>query len=145
MSNVYKLASEFKEKYPLTVAFRIKKHCKVINSHLNAGEEVTYVFAAQKNDVFYDIITSCVVAFTNKRILIAQKRVIFGYFLISITPDMYNSLMVKMGIIWGKIYIDTIKDNIRLSNISRSALAEIETKFTDYMLELKQNYVLKNN
>ena len=140
MSKVYALAINFKNKYPGTISFRTKQHCKIIDLHLNSGEEVLYAFTAQKNDVFYDIVTSCVVVLTNKRILIGQKRVVFGYFFSAITPDMFNDLKVKMGIIWGKIYIDTVKEKVKLSNISRRALPEIETKITDYMMHKKKRY-----
>lgn len=140
MSIVYQKALEYKKKYPKTVAWRLKQHCKVIDNHLNPGEEIIYVFAAQKNARPLDIWTSCVVALTNKRIMIAQKRVIFGYFFTSITPDLYNDLKVSMGIIWGKVLIDTAKELVPFSNIQREALTEIETYITDYMMKQKKEY-----
>ena len=73
-----------------------------------------------------------------KRILIGRKRVVFGYFLDSITPDMFNDLKVLSGMIWGKIYIDTINEFVTLSNIDKRALPEIETMITDYMMKEKQ-------
>ncbi len=130
----------YKRKYPKTVAWRIKRHAKVVETHLNPGEEVLYIFAGQKNDRFYDIWTSCVVALTNKRIMIAQKRVLFGYFFTSITPDLYNDLKVMTGIIWGKICIDTVKEKVVFSNIDKNALSEIETNITDYMMKKKKEY-----
>ena len=77
---------------------------------------------------------------TSKRILIGRKRVVFGYFLDSITPDMFNDLKVHGGLIWGRIYIDTVKEFVTLSNISLSALDEIETNITEYMMEEKKKY-----
>lgn len=141
MSIVYEKAKQFKKKYPLTIAWRLKKHSKIIDLHLNPGEEVKYVFACQKNDNPIDIITTYVVALTNKRILLGQKRLLFGYFFTAITPDMFNDLEVKMGIIWGKIIIDTVKETVYLSNIERDALDEIETNITEYMMKEKQKYV----
>lgn len=139
-SIVYEKVSKFKDKYPLTVAWRLKSHCKVIDLHLNPDEEVEYAFAAQKNDNPFDIITTAVIVLTNKRILIGQKRLLFGYFYTAVTPDMFNDLSVKMGIIWGKVYIDTIKEVIKLSNLQREALPEIETAVTEYMMREKQKY-----
>ena len=141
MSKVYEMASKYKKKYPMTVAWRIKKHCSVIDKHLNPGEEVLYVFAAQKNNNPLDFLTTCVVALTNRRIMIAQKRVIFGYFFTSITPDLYNDLKVSMGIIWGKVYVDTIKELVIFSNIQRAALDEIETEITEYMMNEKKKNI----
>ena len=137
---VYQKAKKFKRKYPMTIAWRIKKHCKVIELHLNPDEEVNYVFAAQKNDNPFDIITTYVVALTNKRILLGQKRLLFGYFFKAITPDMFNDITVSMGLIWGKVHIDTVKEIVHLSNIQREALDDIETAVTEYMMEEKKKY-----
>ena len=76
----------------------------------------------------------------DKRLLIGRKRVVVGYFLNSITPDMYNDLKVSSGILWGKVYIDTIKEFVTLSNISKAALREIETQISSYMMEAKKQY-----
>jgi hypothetical protein len=142
-SSVYNYVSKFKRKYPGTIGFRSRAHSRVITEHLNPGEKIKYAFTAQKNDNPLDIITSCVVVLTNKRILIAQKRVLFGYFFYAITPDMFNDLEVKMGFIWGKVYIDTVKELVVLSNISKRALPEIETEITEYMMKNKNNNFLK--
>jgi len=139
-SIVYEKVREFKKKYPFTVAWRIKAHCKIIDMHLNDDEYVYYAFAAQKNDNPFDIITTYVIALTNKRILLGQKRLLFGYFYTAITPDLFNDLSVNMGILWGKVYIDTIKEVVKLSNIQRSALPEIETEVSEYMMREKRKY-----
>ena len=49
MSEVFKLVKEFKKKFPLTVAFRTRKHSKIIDMHLNPNEKLLYVFCGQKN------------------------------------------------------------------------------------------------
>ena len=138
--DVYSRVREFKNKYPMTISWRLKAHSKIANMHLNPDEQIVYAFAAQKNDNPLDITTTAVVVLTNKRIIIAQKRVVFGYFFKSITPDMFNDLTVKMGIVWGKIYIDTVKEFVKFSNIQREALPEIETAITSYMMEAKKEY-----
>lgn len=142
-SIVYQKVKEFKRKYPMTVAWRIKSHSKIIERHLNPGEIVKYAFTAQKNDNPFDMITTNVVALTNKRILIAQKRLIFGYFFTAITPDMFNDLKVKVGMVWGKVYIDTIKEHVVFSNIQKDAVPEIETCVTEYMMVEKRKYAQK--
>ncbi len=137
---IYEKVLEFKAKHPMTVAWRLKQNSKIVEQHLNPGEKVIYVFAAQKNDNPLNIITTAVVALTNQRILIGRKRVVFGYFLDSITPDMFNDLKVLSGVIWGKIYIDTVKEFVTLSNISKEALKEIETKISSFMMKEKKKY-----
>lgn len=143
MGKVYELAREFKRKYPSTVAWRIKAHSKVVEKHLNPGEEVLYVFLGQKNKSSFDFTNTNVVALTNKRLLFATKRVMFGYFFTSVTPDMFNDLTVKQGMFWGRIIIDTVKEEIRLSNIDKNALPEVETHITEYMMEEKKKYGLR--
>lgn len=138
MKSVYQQVMEFKKRHPGTVAWRVKEHSKIIEKHLNSGEVVTYAFACQKNFVSYEIFRTFVVAVTNERILIAQKRMLFGYLLISITPELYNDLSVHMGLFWGKIYIDTIKETVQLSNISKDALPEIEENITEFMYQAKK-------
>ena len=142
-NSVYKMVLEFKERNPWTIGWRLKANSEVVEMHLNPDEEVLYAFVAQKNDNPFNIFGSAVVALTNKRILIGRKRVLVGYFLNSITPDMYNDLKVTSGVLWGKIYIDTIKEFVTLSNISKKALREIETEITSYMMEEKKNYFRK--
>lgn len=144
MGKVLKKVTEFKNKYPMTVAWRLRKNSEVIEKHLNPGETVEYVFAAQKNDNPLNILSTAVIALTNERILIGRKRVVIGYFFDSITPDMFNDLKVISGIVWGKIYIDTMKEFVTLSNISKDALNEIETKISSFMMEEKKKYGYQN-
>lgn len=140
MSYTYKLAKDFMKKYPMTVAWRIKKHCDIIDKHLNPGEKILYLFLGQKNDRAVDLVNTNVIAFTNKRIMVGTKRVVFGYFFKSITPDMYNDLSVSKGIIWGRIVIDTIKEVITITNVDARALDEIETNITEIMIKNKKEY-----
>ena len=139
-NNVYELAKKFKDKYPLTVAWRLKQHCKIAQMHINEDENVLYAFAAQKNDNPLDIITTYVVVLTDKRIIMAEKRLLFGYLYTAITPDMFNDLSIKMGIVWGRVEMDTVKEVVKLSNIQREALPEIETQISEYMMKEKQKY-----
>ena len=141
MGNSYALASKFMKNYPMTIAWRIKRHCKIIDKHLNPDEEILYIFAGQKNDSMVDLFHTCVIAFTNKRIMIATDRVLFGYFFRSITPDMYNDLTVSKGLIWGKVVVDTIKEVIMITNIDAKALDEIETNITEIMIKCKKEYI----
>lgn len=140
MNKCYELVREFKRKYPLTISFRLKKHCDVIEKHLNPGEEVLYAFAAQKNFSVFEIFYTNVVALTNKRIIIATKRVLWGYFLVTITPDMFNDLTVRKGLIFGNILLDTVNEKVVLSNIDPKALDEIETTFSEYLINERKKH-----
>ena len=140
MSKCYELVRKFKKRYPLTISFRLKKHCKIIDKHLNPDEEVIYAFPAQKNDSVFMFVNTNVVALTNKRIMIATKRLLWGYFFISITPDMFNDWTICKGLIFGKIIIDTVKEEVTLTNIDPTSLTEIESIITEYMMREKKKY-----
>ena len=122
----------------MSIAWRIKSHAKIIDKHLNPGEEVLYIFVGQKNDSSVNIFNTYAIAFTNKRIILATKRVLFGYFFKSLTPDMYNDLTVHRGLIWGSIVLDTIKEVVTISNIDVNALDDIETNITEIVLKQKK-------
>lgn len=140
MGQVFDKAMDFKRRNRGGIVWNLKQHCEVVERHLNPGEYVTFAFAGQKNDKFYELFQTCVVVLTNKRILIGQKRVVWGYFLSSITPDLYNDLLVYQGLIWGQIKIDTVKEEVTISNLPKSGLDEIETNISEMMMKEKQKY-----
>ena len=141
---VFKSVMEFKKRYPLTLMWRVRKHCAVIEKHLNPGERVLYAFAAQKNDSATQIFDTAVLCVTSDRILIAQDQILYGYTLNSITPEMYNDMQIFSGIFWGKICIDTVKEVITFTNFQKKALTEIESIISMYMLEAKKLYPNKD-
>ena len=141
----YELAKKFKNQFPSTIAWRIFQNSKVIDEHVNPDEEVTYAFVGQKNESPFDIFQTCAVAITNKRMLIGQKRVLFGYALNSITPDLYNDMQIYQGLIWGKIVIDTIKEKIIISNLSKDSLVELETVISSFMMDEKKKYASESH
>lgn len=143
--DIYLMAKEFKRKYPKTLAFRLKAHAKVASKFIGEDEEVKYVFVAQKNFKSYEIFNTNIVVLTDKRLIVATKRLVFGYFYRVITPDMFNDLTIKTNIIWGKVIIDTIKEKVVLSNIDPNALPEIEENVSSVMMEEKQKYIQRES
>jgi len=140
---VYNEILKFKRKYHGTIAWRLKKHAEVIDLHINPDEIILYAFPGQKNDSFTNIFDTCIVCLTNKRILIGQKGLIWGYHLNSITPDLFNDMEVYQELIWGRVVIDTIKEEVTISNIDKKALAEIETEISSFMMKEKRKYAQK--
>ena len=132
-NKVYNLALRFRRKYFGTIAFRLKAHSRVILEHINPNEKLLYVFCGQKGFSHREIFSSCIVALTNERIMIATKRVFFGYFLTTVTPDLFNDLKVQSGLFFGRVIIDTAKEKITISNLSNSSLREVETAISTYM------------
>ena len=115
------------------------------NNKLIKEEKVKYVFVAQKNFKSYEICNTNIVVLTDKRLVVATKRLLFGYFYRVITPDMFNDLTIKTNIIWGKVIIDTIKEKIILSNIDPNALPEIEENVSNVMMEEKKKYIQRES
>jgi len=138
--SIYKKVLAFRNKYPVTMAFRLKAHSKIIENYINDDEKLLYVFTGQKNNKSVGLPNTFIAALTDKRLLFARKRVLFGSFFYAITPDMFNDLKVESGLIWGKIIIDTVKELVTISNIDIAALNEIETNVTQYMMEEKKKY-----
>ena len=141
----YEQVKKFMKRHPGTIAFRLKEHCNILDKHLNPDETIKYVFAGQKNNSSISTPNTFVIALTDKRLLFARKRLMFGYFFYAVTPDMFNDLKVNSGIIWGKIIIDTVKELAIISNISKDALTEIETSITQHMTEEKKKYFSKKD
>ena len=135
---IYNLVCRFKRKYPMTIAHFLKRHSKVVQSVVDSDEKVIYAFCGQKNDSNVSLFQSCVVALTNKRIVIGQKRVIFGYFITSITPDLFNDLKINSSLFWGSVVIDTNKELVQISNLDKKSLDEIETMVNRIITEDKQ-------
>lgn len=144
-NEIYRRVKEFKRKYPMTIAFRLRAHAKIASKFIGSDEEIKYVFVAQKNYQSYEIINTNIIVLTDKRLVVATKRLVFGYFLKVITPDMFNDLTIKTNIIWGKVIIDTIKEKIILSNIDPNALPEIEENVSNVMMEEKKKYIQRES
>ena len=136
-NRVYTLAKRFKNTYFGTICFRIGAHSKIIANHLNPEEKLYYVFCGQKGGSQKEIFSSCVIALTTEKIIIATKRVLWGYFLTTIKPDLFNDLKVQSGFLFGKVIIDTAKEKIAISNLSKASLKEVETAITTYIDKYK--------
>ena len=134
---IYNLVCRFKRKYPMTIANNLKRHSKVAASVLDPDEKAHYAFCGQKNDTHGMIFDTCVVVVTNKRLIIGQKRLLWGYQVTTIKPQMFNDLKIYSGLIWGKVEIDTVKEHIFISNLDKKSLDEIETSVNEIMLRSK--------
>lgn len=111
MGIVYDKVHEFMKRYPGGIYWlRQRLHSKVIQTHLNTDEEILYAFAGQKNDKLFDIFSSATIVLTNKRILFGQKRLLFGYALTAITPDLFNDMQVYQGVFWEKLSLIQLKN-----------------------------------
>jgi len=141
MTTVYQELKKFKKKYPLTVAWRLKNHADIIEKHLNPGESVIYAFVGQKSSNYYDFFSTCAIALTTERILIAKSRVIAGYALDSVMPYMFNDLNVRSGLFWGKIVIDTAKEEVIVTKLDNLCLSEVETAISENMQRMKLKYM----
>ena len=141
--DVYENCKKFLSKYPMTGAFRTKKHSSVIQEHLNDDEVVLYTFAGQKNSNILSPFFTVVIVFTNKRMLLGRKRHLGRYDYYSITPDMLNDFEIRTGILYGNLEIDTVKEHFFIGCIDKRALKDIEDALSKYLVNEKLK-LLKN-
>jgi len=140
MSKTLELINEFSKKYPSTLRwFRVGAHAKLVEKSLHPGEQVLFAFAAQWNEHDGDWFDTGVLALTNERLIIAQNRLLVGFRILSVTPELFNDISIKSGLIWGSVIIDTVKETIYFTNISRKGLLEIKKVISSYMMEYKKN------
>lgn len=144
-NKIYEKAKDFERRFPGTISWRLKEHADLAAELINKDEEILYAFASQKDPNSLNIFSTFIFVITDKRIVLAQKRLFYGYFYYSITPDMFNDLTLRVGLIWGKAIIDTVKEQVYLSNISKKAIKEIETVLTKYMIQKKRQLELSEN
>ena len=116
MGAVYDKMLEYRKKHPGGIVWRMKRHAEVVESYINHDEEVLYAFPAQKNESFAEIFCTFSVVLTNKRILLGHKRLTWGSFYYTITPDLYNDMQIYEGLIWCKVKIDTVKELVNWFN-----------------------------
>lgn len=140
MGKVYDQIMDFKRRHPGGIAWRIKEHAKVIEDYLDSDEEIKCAFCGQKNASFKEIFNTYALVLTNKRIILGRKRLVWGSFFSTITPDLYNDMQVYSGLIWGKITIDTVKETVVFTNLPKSGLDEIETSISEFMMKAKKKY-----
>lgn len=140
---VLESCKEFLGKYPGTIAWRIKKHCKVIEDHINNDEVVLYTFAGQKNTNWTVPFSTAVIVFTNKRMLVARSLFLGRSLYSSITPDMLNDFSIREHIIFGTVEIDTVKEHFTINCLNKKALPKIEDALSKYLVDEKIK-LLKN-
>lgn len=146
MASTYELVKDFKKRYPGSVTwFRLKKHAELLDKYLNPNEKVIYAFAGQNDNIPSSFFNTVVVGLTNERLIVSQDRLIVGYDLSFVTPDLYNDLKVDAGLIWGTIIIDTVKELTYVSKLSNKSLPEIQQKISSHMMKAKKNYPKKNH
>lgn len=144
--SIYEAAREFRKKYPLTIAFRLKANSAVVQKHLDAGETPLYTFVGQKRKDRMGRNQTAVVTITDKRILIGRSQLFhFGYTLNVITPDMFNDLRVECGPVFGSVILDTVKEKVVITHLDRRSLDDIENHVSGTMTNLKKEYLSSSN
>lgn len=142
----YDFVKLFKKKYPWCMTwYRLKKHCKIVDEHINPGEKIQYVVAGQLDNNHFSWFNTGLLVLTTDRLIVAQNRLLVGYKFSSITPDLYNDLTIDAGLIWGMLTVDTVKEKVFISNLDNRCLGEIETVISTFMMEEKKKYNIEKN
>lgn len=143
--DVYESCKKFLKKYPMTVAWRVKKHSSVVQNHINDDEVVLYTFAGQKDSNILQPFFTTVVVFTNKRMLLGRKRYFGRYYYTSITPDMLNDFEIRANILYGSVEIDTVKEHFIMDCLDKRSLPAIEDALSKYLVNEKLKYLKKDS
>lgn len=143
--DVYESCKKFLKKYPMTVAWRVKKHSLVVQNHINDDEVVLYTFAGQKDSNILQPFFTTVVVFTNKRMLLGRKRYFGRYYYTSITPDMLNDFEIRANILYGSVEIDTVKEHFIMDCLDKKSLPAIEDALSKYLVNEKLKYLKKDS
>ena len=84
--------------------------------------------------------------------LIEKRRfIVVGCFFVAMfvtPPDALSMIMLavpmwmlfEIGLLFGKITIDTVKEVVTISNLSKSSLDDIETNISQFMMKEKLKY-----
>jgi hypothetical protein len=127
MKSIYEKALEFKNRYPGTFGYRLKKHAKVIEDNLLEGEKVTNVYCGSLGT--FD---TAILAITNKRIILGHKKLFFGSKCVSINNDKICSVNAYNGMIWGKVIISSLSDDyFALYHLGKKASTKIQEGIID--------------
>lgn len=141
--SIYNNVASYKDKYPKTLAFRLRAHSNVVENSLKKGEKVLYTFCGlgstinprrySENDSGVSSLGTCVVALTNKRIIIGHKGLLFGHTIKSIDFNKYNDMTVQKGLIWSSVDIDTFKEEFKISGLTEAGANEVETAISNIL------------
>ena len=58
---------------------------------------------------------------------------------------MYNDLKVRKNLIWSDVEIDTLKENVYISDLDPDGAIAVETSITEFMMREKKKYGKKDN
>lgn len=141
--SVYESCKDFLKKYPRTVAWHVKRHSSVVESHLNDDEVVLFTFTGQKDAGLSTPFYTTIVVLTNKRMLLGRKRYLGRYYYSSITPDMLNDFEIRANIMYGTVEIDTVKEVFRINCLDKRSLPKIEDALSKYLVDEKLKYLKK--
>ena len=100
MNDDYKNVTEFKNKYPMTVAWRLKANSKIVQKYMNPDEHVIYAFAAQKSDNSLDIFSTL-----DKSIILS----LFSKFCVILTISFIISIIFSLSILLSTILLSILE------------------------------------
>lgn len=114
------------------------KHFEIIQNNLQPDETVEMVFIGLHNYVsatHHD--NNYAYAITNKRIMMAQKRVV-GMVFQSVSLENINDITFSTGLVFGMISIDTIKEHFNVA-VDKSAANSINNEIHDVLERVKKD------
>lgn len=122
------------------------KHFSLIEQALNADEEIVMCFIGLHNYVStskHD--NNFAYAITNKRVIMAQQKVI-GQNFQTVSLEHVNDVTMSTGLLMGVVTVDTIKEKFNVG-VNKIAAQNINNMIHDILLKTKkkENVSVQNN
>ena len=143
-TSVYEKCKVFLKKYPYTIHWRLKKHAKVVQQHINDDEVVLFSFVGQMGASIIQPFYTTIVVFTNKRMLLGRSMFFGRSYYSSITPDMLNDFEIMTNLLYGTVVMDTIKEHVIIGCLDKRSLIAVEDALSKYMVNEKLKYLKKD-
>jgi hypothetical protein len=142
---VAQLAKEYLAKYPTKFTFRANKHVETLEKYLgNRAKEVIRVvigghFVPTHEGNQWS--GTCAVAFTNDKIFVAQKGLLFGTENVkTINRDKIDDVQISRGVIYGMFTVHARSEYLVIGVLHKDALQELQQfleKYADAKLKIK--------
>ncbi|GAA0085884.1 hypothetical protein UT300007_23230 [Clostridium sp. CTA-7] len=113
------------------------KHFQLIENSLSSDEEILMCFIGLHNYVNGKHDSNFAYAVTNKRIVMAQKKMV-GEIIQTVSLKNLNDITMTTGAITGIITIDTVKETFNVE-VNKSAARNINDKIHELLLEVQES------
>lgn len=134
MGRVYEKLMLFKNRYPHTLTSRLYAHATVAENSLADKEEVLYASCG-----FDELFRTIIFVVTDKRVLVARKKLVYGYYCTSIDKEKICQINTSKGMFLTNVSIRTLTETFGSVNLFDDEAAD------DIKRSIASNTTNRNN